>query len=165
MIIDLRVDDYILYLIFIHILMISLSLPLMINFLYWWKLDTSIQINKKERTGWCQYPNIPPLQQTTSNIIYKLPLKVPNPLPLSSSTISNEQAKKIHKAHIPFVISAMGYNKTWPRELRFGTHNYCSLQLKHCGVEATRKKSKASEHCYTNKIHQKPLPSCLHGTK
>ena len=32
--------------------------------------------------------------------------------PFSISTISNEQAKQIHKAHIPFVISAMGYNKT-----------------------------------------------------
>ena len=34
--------------------------------------------------------------------------------PLSTSTISNEQAKQIHKAHISFVISVMGYNKTCP---------------------------------------------------
>ena len=33
----------------------------------------------------------------------------------------------------------MGYNKTWPCELRFGTHNYCWSQLKHYEVEATIK--------------------------
>ena len=32
--------------------------------------------------------------------------------PLSSSTLSNEQAKKIHKAHIPSALSAIGYNNT-----------------------------------------------------
>ena len=47
--------------------------------------------------------------------------------PLSRSTLSNEQAKQIHKAHIPSALSAMGYNNTWSRELRFGTHNYCGL--------------------------------------
>ena len=62
--------------------------------------------------------------------------------PLSSSIISNEQVKKIHKAHIPSVLFAMRYNKTWLRELRFGIHNYCGLQLKHCEVEATIKKFK-----------------------
>ena len=52
--------------------------------------------------------------------------------PHSSSTILNEQVKQIHKAHIPFILPAMAYNKTWLREFRFRTHNYCVLQLKHC---------------------------------
>ena len=39
------------------------------------------------------------------------------------------------------------------------SHNYCGIHLKHCGVVATIKKSKASKYCYTNKIHQKPSPS------
>ena len=32
--------------------------------------------------------------------------------PLSSSTLSNEQAKQIHKAHIPSALSAIGYTNT-----------------------------------------------------
>ena len=53
----------------------------------------------------------------------------------------------------------MGCSIMWPRELRFGTHNYCGLQLKHCEVEATIKKIKASALYYIKTTHQKQSPS------
>ena len=34
----------------------------------------------------------------------------------------------------------MGFNKTWPRALRFGCHSYGRLQLKHIEVEALIRK-------------------------
>jgi len=34
----------------------------------------------------------------------------------------------------------MGFNKTWPRALRFGCHPYGGLQLKHIEVEALIRK-------------------------
>ena len=58
---------------------------------------------------------------------------------LARSNLSTNQVKINHKAHTPSIIYAMGYNKIWPRELKFETHTYVGLELKNYEVEATKK--------------------------
>ena len=63
--------------------------------------------------------------------------------PSSSASFSSKQYSKINKTYIPQVVSSMGYNRTWPTELRYGCHDYDSLQIKHSVVESLIRKIKA----------------------
>ena len=56
--------------------------------------------------------------------------------PLTTSSLPEAQYININKAHIPQALSSMGFNKTWPKALRFGCHPYGGIQLKHIEVEA-----------------------------
>ena len=53
--------------------------------------------------------------------------------------------------YIPQVISSMGYNRTWPTELRYGCHDYGSLQIKHSEVELLIRKIKAIHNLLVKK--------------
>ena len=60
--------------------------------------------------------------------------------PLTSAALDTKQYNKIEGAFHPSVIAAMGYNRTWPIVLRYGTHQYGGLQMKSLEVEALNKK-------------------------
>ena len=60
--------------------------------------------------------------------------------PLTTSSLSEAQYIKNQKSHIPQELSSMGFNKTWPRALRFRCHPYGGLQLKHIEVETLIRK-------------------------
>ena len=56
--------------------------------------------------------------------------------PLTSTALTTKQYNKIESKFHPSVIAAMGYNRTWPNALRYGTHHYGGLQMKSLEVEA-----------------------------
>ena len=56
--------------------------------------------------------------------------------PLNTSSLPEVQYIYINKAHIPQTLLSVGFNRTWPRALRFRCHPYGGLQLKHIEVEA-----------------------------
>ena len=60
--------------------------------------------------------------------------------PLTTSSLPKEQYIKINKSHILQALSSMGFNKTWPRTLRFKCYPYGGLELKHIEVEALIRK-------------------------
>ena len=55
---------------------------------------------------------------------------------LTSAALTTKQYKKIEGAFHPSVIAVMGYNRTWPIALRYGTHKYGGHQMKSLEVEA-----------------------------
>ena len=71
--------------------------------------------------------------------------------PFPSVSFSSKQYSKINKAYIPQVISSMEYNRTWPTELRYGCHDYGSLQIKHSEVESLIRKIKAFHNLLAKK--------------
>ena len=44
---------------------------------------------------------------------------------------------KIQKSYEQYIIAKMGYNRHWPKELRYGQHDMGSLQLPHFYMEQT----------------------------
>ena len=66
--------------------------------------------------------------------------------PLTSAALDTKQYNKIEGAFHPSVIAAMGYNRTWPIVLRYGTHQYGGLQMKSLEVEALIKKYNVLDH-------------------
>ena len=42
---------------------------------------------------------------------------------------------KIQRQVHPTIITGTGFNKHWPKALRYGNHNIGSLRLKHLGTE------------------------------
>ena len=54
--------------------------------------------------------------------------------------------QKTEGAFHPSVIAVMGYNRTWPIALRYGTHKYGGLHMKSLDVETLINKYNASDH-------------------
>ena len=54
---------------------------------------------------------------------------------LTNAYLDTKQYNKIEGAFHPSVIAAIGYNRTWPIALRYGTHQYGRLQMKSLEVE------------------------------
>ena len=55
--------------------------------------------------------------------------------PLACTFFTSKQYTAIHRLHISPVLSAMGYNHTWPVALSYGDHKYCGLQFRHLESE------------------------------
>ena len=51
--------------------------------------------------------------------------------------IISKQFDSLHKAHISYAISSLGYNRIWPPTLCVGCHKYSSLQLKDIQTDAS----------------------------
>ena len=60
--------------------------------------------------------------------------------PLACNFFTSKQYTAIHKLYISPVLSAMGYNHTWPVALRYGDHKYCGIQLRHLESETLIRK-------------------------
>ena len=60
--------------------------------------------------------------------------------PLATTSMSDEQIKIIHRRIHPEVIVSKGYNRKWPRELRYGHHHYFRLDMQNYRVEQRLRK-------------------------
>ena len=83
--------------------------------------------------------------------------------PLTSAALTTKQYNKIEGAFHPSVIAAMGYNRTWPIALRYGTHLYGGLQMKSLEVEALIKKIQCLRSLMNKKKHKNFLSLCFLG--
>ena len=54
---------------------------------------------------------------------------------LSSTSYNDLMIDKIQRQIHPTIITGTGFNKHWPKALRYGNHNIGSLRLKHLGTE------------------------------
>ena len=59
---------------------------------------------------------------------------------LAATSMSHAQINSIHHINHPKVIASKGYNRKWPRELRYGYHQYCGLGLQDYRVEQRLRK-------------------------
>ena len=59
---------------------------------------------------------------------------------LSCASLISEKYTSINKVFTPTLISMIVYNRTRTLSLRYGTHNYFSLQLRDIKVETIIKK-------------------------
>ena len=71
---------------------------------------------------------------------------------LACSHLSANQYYSVQKQYTISAISSIGYNRTWPKDLRYGCHQYCRLQLKHLKIEALVKKMLTYVCFYSNLI-------------
>ena len=55
--------------------------------------------------------------------------------PLVCTFLTSRQYTAIQNLYISPVLSAMGYNHTWPVTLHYGDHKYCGLQLRNLESE------------------------------
>ena len=59
---------------------------------------------------------------------------------LASTSFTDAIIDSLHKFSNPIIISGKGFHKSWPKALRYGTHDMYSLQLTHLGVVKMLKK-------------------------
>ena len=71
--------------------------------------------------------------------------------------IISKQFDSLHKAHISYAISSLGYNRTWPPTLRFGCHKYSSLQLKDIQTDASIRIIKGTRYLLQKKDSAKAV--------
>ena len=60
--------------------------------------------------------------------------------PLAATSMTDEQLNSIQSRIHPEVIASKGYNRKWPRELRYGHHKYCGLGMQDYRVEQRLRK-------------------------
>ena len=77
-----------------------------------------------------------PFNHHQTFLYFVLPLLLKLTSPFTSAALTTKQYNKIESEFHPNVIAAMGYNRTWPNALRYGTHHYDGLQMKSLEVEA-----------------------------
>ena len=56
--------------------------------------------------------------------------------PFTSACFNSKQYEKIEANIIPTAIAKMGYNRTWPVALRYGSHLFGGLGLRNLETEA-----------------------------
>ena len=59
---------------------------------------------------------------------------------LSSTSYTDQMIDKIQRQLHPTIINGTGFNKNWPKSLRYGNHNMGSLRLKHLDTEQMTRK-------------------------
>ena len=62
--------------------------------------------------------------------------------PLAATYMYNKQINNIQIRFHPEVIASKGYNRKWPRELRYGHHYYCELGMQYYRVEQRLRRSR-----------------------
>ena len=100
----------------------------------------TIRSHLQDSPGWYQNPSLQTFHSFQSRIYLSSHLNMKLYFPLTTSSLSEAQYIKNQKSHIPQELSSMGFNKTWPRALRFRCHPYGGLQLKHIEVETLIRK-------------------------
>ena len=65
----------------------------------------------------------------------------------------DEQINSIQRKIHPEVVASKGYNKKWPRELRYGHQQYCGLGMQYYRVEQRLRKIQMLHKLLTHPKH------------
>ena len=57
---------------------------------------------------------------------------------------------KIQKSYKQYIIAKIGYNRHYPKELRYGQHNIGTLKLPYLYIEQTEQQIRTSERTFSN---------------